>query len=193
MLKKIDRNCFLCYKKSFLSYSIFNLHLPNNSSGCCLCIGRSFSILAHFLSACQAFLITFSDFFENFLFSFNRYLSDFLSLETACISYHKLPCLVNCFWDIFLSFFRFFSKSCRTSFQCPVRFRQLVYPITNGFICQLFFGIFFRFFRSFFRSIFVFRRSLRSDSSHILSHFTDTVNCFYPFFAIFFGFFCLIF
>ena len=31
LLKKIDRNCFLCYKKSFLSYSIFNLHKTDDS------------------------------------------------------------------------------------------------------------------------------------------------------------------
>ena len=181
----------MCYKKSFLSYSIFNLHLPNNSSGCCLCIGRSFSILAHFLSACQAFLITFSDFFENFLFSFNRYLSDFLSLETACISYHKLSCLVNCFRGTFSSFSGFFSKPCRTCFCFPVRSGQLVYPITNGFICQLFFGTFFRFFPIYFQTGFSSSQgpSLRQ-LAYIITLYRDCqlfLSLFLTFFSVFFA------
>ena len=110
-------------------------------------------ILAHFLSACQAFLSTFFDFFGK-LFCF---LSTVISATRLCLR-QLMHYIISCFRlsTVFRAFFQvfsdFFSKPCRTCFDCPVRFGQLVYPITNGFICQLFFGTFFRFFPIFFQT-----------------------------------------
>ena len=152
MLKKIDRNCFLCYKKSFLSYSIFNLHWPNNSSGCCLFGGREpFYFSTSPIDLSSVFRHFFRSFFENFFVFVWPVFEWRLPLAATRISYHKLHLVVNCFCGAFLKFFQIFFIRGTSSCVPHVRFGQLGYLITNANGCQLFFGTFFRFFQTFFK------------------------------------------
>ena len=144
MLKKIDRNCFLCYKKSFLSYSIFNLRKPNNSPAPSCFRDDSFAIITYYIYNCQAFFTTFFGFIRKFF-----RLPDILLLvpKTACISYHirnALSTVFNKFFQKFLRFFQaFLGKFCASA-------RQLAYINTFCIRCQTFFALFFEFFHFFF-------------------------------------------
>lgn len=151
--KKLTETAFCVTKNRFFLIRFLICVYRTTVRGCCLADREKlfdFSTLPIGLSSIFEHFFRF--FWKTFLFSFNRYFSNSPLLETTHALYHKLFSLVNCFQGIFSSFFRFFSKPCRTCFDCPVRFGQLVYPITNGFICQLFFGTFFRFFPIFFQT-----------------------------------------
>ena len=95
----------LCYKKSFLSYSIFNLREPNNSSALTPSRGEP----VYYNKA----LFPLSSIFDNFF----RFYSEFSSVFryfvifswTACLFYHIRKYLSTIFRNIFSDFQEFFS------------------------------------------------------------------------------------
>ena len=106
MLKKIDRNCFLCYKKSFLFYSIFNLRWPNNSSGCPL----SRRELTYYIIGAISVSSIFSNFFRLFSDFFLTVLKLFrLPFRTGQLAYSIIPPRRSqSFFTHFFAFFCFF-------------------------------------------------------------------------------------
>ena len=100
--QKIDRNCFLCYKKSFLSYSIFNLRYTSDSSLLQPFQRVSLTIITQALWGCQAISTTFS---EKFLF--------FKAILFACFPFgqlvHSITPQKRC-QLFFCGFFVFFAK-----------------------------------------------------------------------------------
>ena len=128
MLKKIDRNCFLCYKKSFLSYSIFNLRLPNNSSVAIPSRGE----LCHYSTLSISVSSVFHNFFRIFL-EFFQILSDPLhSLGEVTLSLRQLEhynILSISVSSVFHNFFRIFWNFFR-SFRIPA-FPRRCYPLAQ--------------------------------------------------------------
>ena len=152
MLKKIDRNCFLCYKKSFLSYSIFNLHWTEQQLGCYPFARRALPLQHTLYIRVKRFSQLFSDFFRNFFRSFRiRCIpseklpsrSDSLSI----ITYSLYPC--QAFFTTFFGFFGIFSDpfgSLHSLGDVILSLRQLGYSIIPLWECQLFFATFLSFF-----------------------------------------------
>jgi len=97
LLKKIDRNCFLCYKKSFLSYSIFNLRKTDNSPLPFASKGNSLSSLLQGTTLCQAFFTAFLKFVE----IFSQIFIPCAFLRTACLFYHREKIKSTDFYNIF--------------------------------------------------------------------------------------------
>ena len=116
--KKLTETVFLCYKKSFLSYSIFNLREPNNSS--VLTSLRSelvyhntlifikSSVFSNFL---QIFFEFFQKSFQKFVSPvlFRRQLAYNITTITRCQTFFHS--FLNNFW-FFLSFSSDFVLSC---------------------------------------------------------------------------------
>jgi len=142
--QKLKLYCYLSTNKSFLSYSIFNLRKPNNSSAPSCFRDDSFAIITYYIYNCQAFFTTFFGFIRKFF-----RLPDILLLfpKSACISYHirnALSTVFNKFFQKFLRFFQaFLGKFCASA-------RQLAYINTFCIRCQTFFALFFEFFHFFF-------------------------------------------
>ena len=108
--KKLTETVFLCYKKSFLSYSIFNLREPNNSS--VLTSLRSELVYHNTLTYIKSSV--FSNFFRFFLNFFKKFFDCLLRLSFFADSLHIISQLLHevkrfftIFWRIFENFFVF--------------------------------------------------------------------------------------
>ena len=95
---------FLCYKKSFLSYSIFNLREPNNSPALTLSRGE----LAYYNKSALPLSSIFNNFFRFYseVFSVFRYFVAFLLDSLFILSHPNL--FVNDFQQLFFEFWRIF-------------------------------------------------------------------------------------
>ena len=116
-LWKINGNyifiCIVSNKISFLSYSIFNLLLPNFSSGCplaltaCISYHKLFYFVKHFFKLFSNFF----KFFKSFLF-FSAFALIYCALAlTAWLYYHFLFILSNIFHHFFKLFLKIFYNS----------------------------------------------------------------------------------